>query len=158
MISLILTASNDAAALTRLLSALVPGAAEGLVREVAVLGATDQGRAVAADAGADAYPADAFADAFDRAKGPWICGLPLASGLSSDWIEALGAHIAREPAAAARLVSRRLWPMASLEGWLVPKAAAVKALGVSTPTRPREQDLQRLSRRSGRRLRVLTRR
>jgi hypothetical protein len=158
LISLILTASDDTEALTRLLSALVPGAAEGLVREVAVLGASDLCHAIIADAGADAYPAGAFADAFERAKGPWVCGLPLASGLAPDWIEALAAHIVRDPSAAARLVSRRLWPMTRLEGWLVPKAAAVGALAASTPTRPCEQDLQRLARRSGRRLRVLTRR
>jgi len=157
LISLILTAPDDAEALAQLLSALVPAAAEGLVREVAVLGANDICQAVAADAGADVYPADAFADAFDRAKGPWVCGLPLAARLAPDWIEVLAAHIAREPAAAARLVSRSLWPMAWREGWLAPKAAAVKALAASAAARPCEQDLQRLARRSGRRLRILGR-
>jgi len=162
LISLIITASDDADALARLLSALVPGAAEGLVREVAVLGAKGACSEVADDAGADLYSADAFAEAFGRARGPWLLGLPVTAVFEPQWIAALGFHLAREPARPARLVASGLGlPDLRLlglgltgrpEGWLVPKS-----LAPSPAARPREQDLQRLARRSGRRLRILTR-
>ena len=162
MISLILTASDDADALARLLSALVPGAAEGLVREVAVLGANGACSDVADEAGADLYAADAFADALDRARGPWLLGLPVTAVFEPQWIAALGFHLAREPARPARLVASGLGlpgpGLSSLgltwrpEGWLVPKS-----LAPSAAARPREQDLQRLARRGGQRLRVLRR-
>jgi hypothetical protein len=153
MISLILVASDDARAMSRLLTALTPGAAERVIREVAVLGAAGASYEVADDAGADLYPADAFAEAFERAKGPWVAGLPLEVELAPHWIEALAAHLAREPAAPARLVARGFaqWLTGGKEGWLVPKRLATSAAAV------REQDLQRLARRSGRRLRILTR-
>ena len=157
MISLILTASDDADALARLLSALVPGAAEGLVREVAVLGANGACSDVADEAGADLYAADAFADALDRARGPWLLGLPVTAAFEPQWIAALGFHLAREPARPARLVASGLGLIGlgltgRPEGWLVPKS-----LAPSAAARPREQDLQRLARRGGQRLRVLRR-
>jgi hypothetical protein len=150
LISVLVTASNDEPkALTRLLTALVPAAAEGLVREVAVIGAAGQALAIADDAGAELY--DAFAEAFDRAKGPWIAGLPLGPSLAPDWMELLIAHLGKEPPTAARLVARAsgLSLSAGPEGWLAPKRLA--------PSTVVEQDLQRLARR-GRRLRILDRR
>jgi hypothetical protein len=157
LISLILTASSDADALARLLSALVPGAAEGLVREVAVLGAQGVCGDIADEAGADLYSADAFADALARARGPWLLGLPVTAVFEPQWIAALGFHLAREPARPARLVASGLGlPGFGLtgrpEGWLVPKS-----LAPSAAARPCEQDLQRLARWGGQRLRVLRR-
>jgi hypothetical protein len=148
MISALVTASDDPNALTRLLTALVPAAAEGVVREVGVIGAAGPARDIADDAGADLY--DSFGEAFEKAKGPWIAGLPLGAHFTPDWMELLIAHLAREPQAPARLIARRLGLSASPEGWLVPKRLATSA-GVV------EQDLQRLARRGGR-LRILDRR
>jgi hypothetical protein len=148
LISVLVTASDEPKALTRLLTALVPAAAEGLVREVAVIGAAGPALSIADDAGADLY--DAFGAAFEKAKGPWVAGLPLGSTLAPDWMELLIPYLAREPQAPARLVARRLSLSAGPEGWLVPKRLAGSAVVV-------EQDLQRLARRGGR-LRLLDRR
>jgi hypothetical protein len=156
MISVILTASDDAKALARLLTALVPAAAEGLVREVALIGAAGASAALAEDAGADLF--DDFGAAAARARGPWLAGLPLAAGFAPEWMESLAGHLARDPPTPARLVARphgfglggfRL--AGGPEGWLAPKPPAPSAGLV-------EQDFQRLARRSGRRLRVLDRR
>jgi hypothetical protein len=149
LISVLVTASDEPKALTRLLTALVPAAAEGLVREVAVIGAAGPALAIADDAGAELY--DAFPQAFERAKGPWVAGLPLASNLAPDWMELLVAHLAKKPQTPARLLTRSsgLSLSAGLEGWLVPKPLAASAVV--------EQDLQRLARRGGR-LRILDRR
>jgi len=150
LISVLVTAADDPKALTRLLTALVPAAAEGLVREVAVIAAVGPERAIADDAGAELY--DAFGPAFERAKGPWIAGLPLGPNLAPDWMELVIAHLAKEPPAPARLAARsgRLSLAAQPEGWLAPKPRAGSAAVV-------EQDLQRLARRGGR-LRILDRR
>jgi len=151
MISVILTASDDPNALAKLLTALVPAAAEGLVREVAVVGAAGPSAALADDAGADLF-AD-FGAATARARGPWLARLPLAAALAPDWIEILAVHLARDPPTPARLVTRAGFSLAAApEGWLAPKSLAPSAAGIV------EQDFQRLARRGGRRLRVLDRR
>jgi hypothetical protein len=149
VISLIVAATGDEKALARLLTALTPAAVEGLVREVSVLGATGDSCAVADDAGADLYPADAFTEAFDRARGSWIAGLPVEARFAPHWLEALAAYLALEPSAPARLVARG-FTLGRPEGWLAPKRLAPSAAA-------REQDLQRLARRSGKRLRILSR-
>jgi hypothetical protein len=150
LISVLLAAPSDPKPLVRLLTALVPAAAEGLVREVAVIGATGPVRAIADDAGAELY--DDFAAAFVRAKGPWIAALPMGAGLVPDWMEPVTAHLAHEPAAPARLIagSSGLSWRSGPAGWLAPKALTPSAVVV-------EQDLQRLTRR-GRPLRILQRR
>ena len=152
MISVLITANDDPNALTRLLTGLVPAAAEGLVKNVAVIGAIGVAEAVADDAGADLYAASAFGEAFAKAKGPWLAGFPLGVNFAPDWMELLIAHLAKDSAAPARLVCRPagLSFAAKPEGWLVPKRLAASAVVV-------EQDLQRLARRGGR-LRVLDRR
>jgi hypothetical protein len=151
LISVLVTASDEPKTLTRLLTALVPAAAEGLVREVAVIGAAGPALAIADDAGAELY--DTLSEAFERAKGPWVAGLPAAATLAPDWMELTIAHLAKEPQAAARLVahSRGFSLSAGLEGWLAPKRLAETASAVV------EHDFQRLARRGGR-LRILDRR
>ena len=144
MISVIVTASDDGEALARLLSALVPAAAEGLVREVGVVGARGAAAEVAEEAGADLY--EAFGQAFERARGPWIACAPLAAVFSPDWMAVIADHLRREPPTPARLAVRG-FSLGQPEGWLVPKRLAPSAVVV-------EQDLQRLARR-GRRLRIL---
>jgi hypothetical protein len=151
MITVILTASSDAKALARLLTALVPAAADGLVREVAVIGAVGPSAAVADDAGADFF--DDFRAAAARAKGPWLAGLPLAAVFAPDWMEIVAGHLARDPPTPTRLVARSggFGFAGGPEGWLAPKSPEPSAGLV-------EQDLKRLARRSGRRLRILDRR
>jgi hypothetical protein len=144
VISVIITASDDGEALARLLTALVPAAAEGLVREVAVVGARGAAAEIAEDAGADLC--DAFGPAFERARGPWVAGVPLAAALATDWMAELADHMRRAPGEPARLTARG-FRLRAPEGWLVPKRLAASAVVV-------EQDLQALARR-GRRLRVL---
>ncbi|HEY1426672.1 MAG TPA: hypothetical protein VGF50_08380 [Caulobacteraceae bacterium] len=144
MITFILTATEDAEALARLLSALVPAVAEGLVREAAVVGARGAAAEVADDAGADLC--ETFGAAIEAARGPWIAGAPLGAVFTPDWMQLVADHVRREPMEAARLASRG-FGLRQRAGWLVPKRLAPSAVVV-------EQDLQRLARR-GRRLRVL---
>lgn len=150
MISVVITASDDAAALARLLTQLVPAAAEGLVRQVLIRGAAGASRELAEDAGATIMAPDDTVLAL--ARGDWIAGLPLGADLSSGWMETVAAYLAAEPEKPARLTTRGGIPGLSgkAEGWLVPRRL-VPAAGA------REQDLQRLARRSGRRVRILRR-
>jgi hypothetical protein len=150
MICVIVTAADDPKPLARLLTALVPAAAEGLVREVAVVGAEGPSRAIADDAGADIFAT--WPQAVIQARSAWLAGLPLATLLAPDWMEVLADHLARDEAVPARLTNRPagLTLSAAPEGWLVPKRLAASAVV--------EQDLQRIARRSGRRLRILDRR
>jgi hypothetical protein len=150
VISVILAASDDGEALARLLTSFVPAAAEGVVREVAVLGASGAALAVADDAGAELFEAGAFGQAFERARGPWVAGMPLTAVLASGWVEVVAEHLRREPIAPARLVMRG-FGLRGREGWLAPKRLAPSSAVVV------EHDLQRLAR-GGRRLRVLDRR
>jgi hypothetical protein len=148
VISVLITAADDPSALTRLLTALVPAAAEGLVREVAVIGADGPSQVIADDAGAGLFAA--FSDAFETAKGPWIAGLSPGPNLARDWMELVLAHLTKEPQQPARLMARRFSLTPCPEGWLVPKRLVTSAVAV-------EQYLQRLARGGGR-LRILDRR
>lgn len=146
MISVVIEAGDDAKALARLLTALVPAAAEGLVRDVLVRGASGLAAEVVEDAGATTLgPGD---DVAKIARGDWLCGLPLGARLRRDWMELVAAHLATDPPTPARLTGQAgaFGLGGRLEGWLVPRAASAGAV---------EQDLQRLARRRGRRLRVL---
>jgi hypothetical protein len=148
MLTVILSASGDASALARLLTALVPAAAEHVLADVVVLGAAGASREIADDAGATF--ADRFAEGLGLARGDWIAGLPLAATLAPGWIEALGRHMALTPPTPARLTTNGgVFSRRRPEGWLVPKALAASAGTV-------EQDLHRLARgRGGGRLRIL---
>jgi hypothetical protein len=151
MISVLVTASDDPKPLARLLTALVPAAAEGLVREVAVIGAAGPSLEVADDAGALLINAGGFAEALARARGPWLAGLPLTAVLTTDWMALVSAHLASGDASAARLTARGFaLGGGGTQGWLAPKRAASAAAA--------EQDLHRLARRSGQTLRIFERR
>ena len=151
MISVLITAAADPEPLARLLASLVPAAADGLVREVAVIGAAGPSLELADDAGARLFAAGAFAEAVAGARGPWIAGLPLAAVLTSDWMSLVSARLALGDAAAVRLVARGFSLGGGPRGWLAPKRLLPSA-GVA------EQDLHRLARRSGQRLAVFERR
>jgi hypothetical protein len=151
VISVILTATGDVRALGRLLAALVPAAAEGLVREVAVLGGDAESVALADDAGAHLFAAGAFEQALVSTKGPWIAWLPEQAILSAGWTETLAGYLEAAHGGPARLTAKpgflglRYGP----EGWLAPKTAVLAGAT--------QQDLERLARRSGRRLGVFHR-
>jgi hypothetical protein len=145
VISVIVTSSADPQALARLLTALVPAAADGLVREVAVVGARGLAAEIAEDAGAELF--SSFADAFAATRAPWVASLSAEALFTPDWMERIAEHLRAEPAAPAQLVAAGFSLGARPAGWLVPKALAPSAVVV-------EQDLQRIAR-LGRRLRVL---
>jgi hypothetical protein len=151
VISVIVTASDDPKPLARLLTALVPAAADGLVKEVAVVGAAGPSEELADDAGADLRAS--FAEAVAQAKGEWVAGLPLAAVFTTDWMHVIAQHMARDEAAPARLTARAngLSLSGGPEGWLVPRKLVPSAVAA-------EQDIHRLARRGGRRLRILDRR
>ena len=152
MLSVVITASGDASALARLLTALVPAAAEHVVADVVVRGAAGASREIADDAGATFADGPDFGEALRLTRGDWIAGLPLAAAFTPGWIETVGRHMALAPPTPARLTSDGLFARSAAEGWLVPRPLALSAGAV-------EQDLQRLARRRGAgRLRILARR
>jgi hypothetical protein len=152
MLSVVITASGDASALARLLTALVPGVAEHLVRDVVVRGASGASHEIADDAGATIMDGGTFAEALARTRSDWIAGLPLTAVLAPGWIETLSRHMTLSPPSPARLIAGGgILAGRGPEGWLAPRTLALSA-GVA------EQDLQRLARRSGAgRLRILAR-
>jgi len=151
MLSVVIAASDDAAALARLLTALVRGVAEELVGDVVVRNAAGAAREVADDAGATLCDSAGLAEAVRLARGDWVAGLPLTAILAGEWIQALAAHMERKPPASARLAAVGGWSLRrGPEGWLAPRSA-LSALAT-------EQDFQRLTRAGGvRRLRILAR-
>jgi hypothetical protein len=151
MISVVIQASEDAAALARLLTSLVPAAADGLVRDVVVLGAKGASLEIAEDAGAVSIPEGDGAQAIGRTKGAWIAHLPLGAAPVEGWMEIVAEHLALEPPSTAKLTSgKSLFGLAGGPvGWLAPRRETLSAAAV-------EQDLERLARRlGGRRLRIL---
>ncbi len=152
MISVLIAAPEDPRPLARLLAALVPAAADGLVREVAVVGAEGVCRSLADDAGADLHAT--LPEALAAARGPWLARLPSSAVFVGDWMEVVAAHLARLPERPARIVARPGWLTFGLspEGWLAPLSLIASAAAA-------QQDVQRLARRGGgRRLRILDRR
>lgn len=95
MLTVLLEAGADQAALGATLATLVPGAIEGLVREVVVV---DRGfdagtRTVADGAGCRIVPGAALADAIRLARGEWLLLLEPGARLSAGWLESVGAHL-----------------------------------------------------------------
>lgn len=102
MISVIVPTRESAASLPVCLSALVPAAVSGLVREVilADAGSTDATLAIAADSGARVVQGS-VADAAAVAKGDWVLVLPPACRLEPGWEAAAADHIDRRRGEAA---------------------------------------------------------
>jgi len=150
MLTMIVSASDDAPALARLLTALVPAVAGEVLADVVVRGAAGASLEIAEDAGATIADGPLFSEALALARGDWLAGLPLTAAFMPAWVETLAAHMAMSPAAPARLVAHGgLFARRGAEGWLVPRALAPSA-GAA------EHDLQRLARRRGAgRLRIL---
>lgn len=117
MITVIVPTSDSAASLPVCLSALVPAAVSGLVREVilADAGSTDATLEIAADAGARVI-AGGVADAAALAKGDWLLVVPPACRLEPGWEAAAADHIDRRRGEAAcfRLAVEAAGPAARL--------------------------------------------
>ncbi len=96
MITAVVSTFNAARDLHLLLSALVPAAADGLVRQVLVLdrGSTDGTLEICEDAGADVVQG-ALAQAAAVARGEWLLVLPVELRLRRGWGEAVAAHLER---------------------------------------------------------------
>jgi cellulose synthase/poly-beta-1,6-N-acetylglucosamine synthase-like glycosyltransferase len=129
MISVIVPTRDSAAALSVCLSALVPAAVSGLVKEVilADAGSTDATAGIAADAGAAVVVGDVAA-AVATAKGDWLLILLPTTRLEPGWEGETGHHINRFTGKSAcfRLAVDGGGPMARLREWLA-------ALGAPTP-------------------------
>lgn len=101
MITALIFADDAVQDLHALLSALVPAAAEGLVRQVLVLdgGLGEGARALCEDAGADIV-APSLAAAAAGARGEWILAMPAVLRLRRGWDSAVTVHLERGGGAA----------------------------------------------------------
>ncbi len=102
MITVIVPTRDSAASLPVCLSALVPAAVSGLVREVilADAGSTDATLEIALDAGARVV-SGGLAEAAAEAKGDWLLILPPACRLETGWEAAAADHMDRRRGEAA---------------------------------------------------------
>lgn len=104
MISVVIECLDEEHALAQTLTALVPGAVEGLVSEVIVIdrGSSDGTAKVADIAGCTVVaPAEAAA-AVCRARGLWLLVLEPGARPLAGWIEAVSGHVADGAKGAAR--------------------------------------------------------
>lgn len=133
MISVIVPTRDSAALLGPCLSALVPAAVSGLVREVilADAGSVDDTLAVAEDAGARVVAGDVAA-AVATAKGDWLLILPPTTRLEPGWEAEAGHHVNRFTGRAAtfRLAVDAGGPVARLREWLGGIGAPTPAHGL----------------------------
>lgn len=95
MLTILIEAAEDQAALGTTLATLVPGAIEGLVREVVVLdrGLDAATRKVADHAGCRISGGEPLSAVVAAAKGDWLLLLEPGARLSVEWIDAVTAHI-----------------------------------------------------------------
>lgn len=121
MISVIVPTRDSAALLGPCLSALVPAAVTGLVREVILAdgGSADGTLAIAEDAGARVVAGDVAA-AVSTAKGDWLLILPPTSRLEPGWEAEAEHHVNRFAGRSAcfRLAVDGGGPSARLREWL----------------------------------------
>lgn len=138
MISVLIETKDDEEALAKTLASLVPGAVEGLVREVIVcdMGSSDGTETVAEHAGCVFLSGVRSEDALARARSDWVLMLKPGARLVPGWVEAAREHvaIARRPATFSRSRQTEL-PLWSkwlkrrervAEGLLVRKDASAK--------------------------------
>ncbi|WAJ29773.1 glycosyl transferase family 2 [Antarcticirhabdus aurantiaca] len=141
MISVMMDCGADDARLAMTLAALVPGAVDGILRDVTLFDRDmdEATRRVADHAGVSVEHPAAFHEAIARAKGTWLLLLEPGARPIEGWIEACEAHMARGltgKVAAARFNRSRLdrpsffqrfgaIRHALSEGLLLPKAQAV---------------------------------
>lgn len=147
MITVVIPTLNDERVLVPALAALVPGSAEGLLREVILAdgGSTDDTEKVADAAGCDfltgpSDPGARLRAAAQRARGSWLLFLDPSAMLPQGWVRELGAFIEtaeRTGAAGNRAAAFRL----GLEGFgLKPRIAEIAAAARHAVTgRPRAE-------------------
>lgn len=103
MITALVLANGPPVLLSRTLASLVPGAVEGLVREVVVIGDAegDIGK-VANHAGCAIVGSGGTADAIGRARGEWLLLVEAGIQFLPGWVDGVSDHIAEaSPSAAA---------------------------------------------------------
>ncbi|MCW4116508.1 glycosyl transferase family 2 [Aurantimonas sp. MSK8Z-1] len=104
MLSVFIETRAHSAELALTLASLVPGAVEGVIREVVVVEREpdEATRKVADNAGCRLIAARQLAAALRSAKGEWLLWLEPGARLSEGWTEPVVAHLAGGAAVAAR--------------------------------------------------------
>jgi glycosyltransferase involved in cell wall biosynthesis len=154
MISAIIPTLNRARDLQILLSALVPAAVDGLVRQVLAAdgGSTDPTHEICEDSGVDIVAGGILAAAA-RAKGPWLLILPVDLRLGRGWEGALADHLAggggRALVRGMREATGLLAAFTAPDAGLLVQQAALAGLAETN-------DVKALRRRLGRGARVLS--
>ncbi|MEF2070497.1 glycosyl transferase family 2 [Consotaella aegiceratis] len=94
MLSVLIEVGEEPGPLAASLLSLVPGAVEGMVRDVVVLdrGLGEEARAVAEEAGCRIAEGESMAGTISAARGEWLLLLCVGARLSPGWIEAVGNH------------------------------------------------------------------
>lgn len=96
MISVLIETKDNENELAKTLASLVPGAVEGLVREVIVCdhGSSDGTELVAEHTGCVFLATASYKDALARARSDWVLILKPRARLVPGWIEAAREHVA----------------------------------------------------------------
>jgi len=158
MLSVLIETRNDEDLLARTLASLVPGAVEGLVREVILCdrGSTDHTWKVADHAGCIWLAETDIAAGIGRAKGDWLLFMEPGARLSPGWTEPVLRHISeasgparftRTRASEERLVARIFAARRPLAEGLViskPQAAALAKPGMDATAMARKVSARRL--------------
>jgi glycosyltransferase involved in cell wall biosynthesis len=117
MISVVILTLNDARALALTLTALVPAAVDGLVKEVilADAGSTDETLSIAEDAGARVVASSGSVEArlaqgCARARGEWLLLLQRPAPPPAGWEAAVEAHLRGGAQAAVYWGKAAPWP------------------------------------------------
>ncbi|WP_274629841.1 glycosyltransferase [Arvimicrobium flavum] len=101
MLTVLIETKNSEEGLARTLASLVPGAVDGVIRDVIVCdcGSTDETHHVAEHAGCH-FVTEGIADAVKQAKGDWLLILEPGARLSEGWIEPVVHHVSKSTIAA----------------------------------------------------------
>ncbi|MBO0905509.1 glycosyltransferase family A protein [Jiella sonneratiae] len=156
MLSVFMDCGPDDRKLAATLSSLVPGAVDGIVREVVLVDRAMgvDARKVAEHAGCRVVSAEALGEAIGQARGDWLLLLEPGARLQPGWIAAVADHLetaggahAVTPAARFRraaidrpgfLARLRRRPAALSHGFLVRRSHAVGLFGKGRTVRPLE--------------------
>ena len=108
MLTIIMECRNNEAELAQTLSALVPGAVEGIVRDVIVLDhGSGDGSSQVADAAGCRFLADwDMPDVLHSARGDWLLLLEPGARPMTGWVDAIVDHVAVDPGPARFLGAR----------------------------------------------------
>lgn len=151
MLSVLIETKDHEEALARTLASLVPGAVEGVVREVIVCdrGSTDHTHRVAEHAGCQYLATGGIAAGIRQARFEWLLILEPGARLVEGWADEVAAYTARNTMAARFSRSRAHRPpflsrvfsgnRALADGLLIPKRQAL-------PLSARSQDAEGLAR------------